>query len=68
MTRLLTRPRMEYRHTRSGHGPQWVEDTPGFVLPVAFYAPKPEWMTHIPGGWLRFGDRSAFEAFLGRAG
>lgn len=56
--------------TRSGRtlGPTDVNvhQRPAPLLPIAYYAPKPAWMTHIPGPWLRFATRHALDAHLTR--
>jgi hypothetical protein len=61
--------RYEYRYTRSGLAYLPVpEPVRPYVLPVRYYEPKPAWMDHIPGPWLRFGSRFARDAYLRRAG
>lgn len=56
--------------TRSGRGPTDVPDfKPHGDLPalrITYYAPKPPWMTHIPGPRLRFANRHALDAHLRR--
>jgi len=59
--------RIRWEYTRSGISPTRISARPlPYVLPIAWYAPKPAWMTHIDGPSLRFGNRFAFEAHLRR--
>lgn len=59
--------RMHYVRTRSGIGPALIpEREPQVCLPIRWYAPKPAWMDHIPGPFLRFGSRFALDTYLAR--
>lgn len=64
---------MHYAPTRSGialvEAPEFKPFGDAPALQIAYYAPKPAWMTHIPGPFLRFGNRFAFNRYLseGRA-
>jgi hypothetical protein len=60
--------RMHMEMTRTGYGPALIPDPPVRVhLPIKWYAPKPVWMDHIPGPFLCFGTRFAFNHYLERA-
>lgn len=53
-------PRMQMVMTRTGYGPALVPERQRPPLIVTYYAPKPAWMTHIPGSLLRFAARDSF--------
>lgn len=60
-------PRMHMVMTRTGYGPELIEDPPPpSPLVVYYYAPKPAWMDHIPGPFLRFKNRMDFDNHLRR--
>lgn len=59
--------RMYMGRTRTGFGPVYIDDTPKRVeLSIAWYAPKPAWMKHIPGPSLRFKHRMDFDSYMER--
>lgn len=58
---------MYYGWTRTGKTPMVVPERPApNPVQVRYYHPKPSWMTHIPGPWLRFADRFGYASFLER--
>lgn len=58
-------PRMHFVMTRTGYGPAIIPDPPApSPVRVRYYAPKPAWMTHVPGPSLRFAHRIDFDRFM----